>query len=49
VNWPGLVIAASYAALVATAGWWGLAAAAAHIGVLVLCLPRGRKPPTNPE
>lgn len=48
MNWSGLVIAVSYGVLVATAGWWGLVAAAAHIGVLVLCLPRGKGPPTKP-
>ena len=38
--WPGLLIVAGYAALVATWGWPGLLAAAAHIGVLLLTVRR---------
>jgi hypothetical protein len=37
----GVIIIASYVGLVAIFGWWGLAAVAAHVGVLLLTVPRG--------
>ncbi len=35
----GLIVA-GYVALVVILGWWGLLAAALHIGVLLACVPR---------
>ena len=39
-----LAIAAGYALLVWQFGWWGLAAGAAHVGVMVLATWRRDKP-----
>ncbi len=35
-----VLVVAGYAALVAILGWWGLLAAALHIGILLACVPR---------
>ena len=35
-----LLVVAGYVALVAILGWWGLLAAALHIGLLLACVPR---------
>ena len=35
----GLIVA-GYVALVVILGWWGLVAAAAHIGILLACVKR---------
>lgn len=40
MNWSGLFIVGAYVALVAMWGWWGLLAAAAHVGVLMLTVRR---------
>lgn len=36
---PALLIVAGYAGLIATCGWWGAAAAAAHICILMAASP----------
>lgn len=33
---PGLMIVGGYLVVVLSLGWWGLAVAAAHIGILVI-------------
>lgn len=40
MKFSALLIVAGYVALVAILGWWGLLAAALHIGILLACVPR---------
>jgi len=35
-----VLVVVGYVALVAILGWWGLLAAALHIGILLACVPR---------
>ena len=35
-----VLVVVGYVALVALLGWWGLLAAAAHIAILLACVPR---------
>lgn len=40
MKWSGALIVAGYLALIGVWGWWGALAAAAHIGVILLTVPR---------
>lgn len=40
MNWATIAIIGGYVAMVWLLGVWGLVAAAAHIGVLLLCAKR---------
>lgn len=35
-----VLVVAGYVAMVLLLGWWGLLAAALHIGILLACVPR---------